>query len=98
MTHIIWRPEAADELEEAHGWYTARNPAAADGFADEIVHALAVIEDSPARWAVEGHGARRFPLRRFPFKLVYRWRPDEDVVELIAVAHDKRRPGYWQDR
>lgn len=98
MTRIIWTPEAADELAEAHGWYRARNPAAADGFADEVVRALGEIEDGPGRWAVEGHGARRLRLRRYPFKLVYRWRPDEGVVELVAVAHDKRRPGYWRDR
>ena len=98
MTRIVWTPEAADELEEAHGWYAARNPAAADGFGDEVVHALGEIEEAPARWAVTGHGARRFSLRRFPFTLVYRWRLEDDVVEVVAVAHDKRRPGYWQDR
>jgi hypothetical protein len=28
--------------------------------------------------------------------LVYRLR--DDVVEVLAVAHGKRRPGYWQSR
>ncbi|MCH9682639.1 MAG: type II toxin-antitoxin system RelE/ParE family toxin [Deltaproteobacteria bacterium] len=98
MTRIVWSSEAADELEEAHRWYAERSPAAADGFADEVVRALAEIEEAPARWAIAGHGTRRFSLRRFPFTLVYRWQPDGGVVELIAVAHGKRRPGYWRDR
>jgi hypothetical protein len=35
-------------------------------------------------------------LRRFPFLLVFRI---TDVgVEIIAVAHGCRRPGYWRDR
>lgn len=98
MTRIVWTSEAADELEEAHRWYAERSPAAAEGFADEVVWALGEIEDGPGRWPVEGHWTRRFPLRRYPFKQVYRWRPDDDAVELVAVAHGKRRPDYWRDR
>lgn len=98
MTRIVWMPAAADELEQAHRWYSDRNPTVAERFTDEVVHALEEIQEAPGRWAVEGHGTRRFPLHRFPFKLVYRWRVDEDVVELVAVAHGKRRPGYWRDR
>jgi hypothetical protein len=33
---------------------------------------------------------------RFPYRVVYRNRPDEIVV--VAVAHLRRRPGYWKNR
>jgi hypothetical protein len=33
---------------------------------------------------------------RFPYQIVYRRRPDEIVI--VAVAHVKRKPGYWKDR
>jgi hypothetical protein len=39
---------------------------------------------------------RRIPLRGFPFAVIYR-----DVagqVQVLAVAHHKRRPGYWATR
>ena len=39
---------------------------------------------------------RRFPLRRFPFSIVYRI--DGDRLHIIAVAHRRRRPGYWRQR
>lgn len=39
---------------------------------------------------------RRYVFPRFPFSLVYRLRDHE--VEVVAVAHGKRRPGYWQPR
>jgi plasmid stabilization system protein ParE len=39
---------------------------------------------------------RRVLVSRFPYQLVYRLRPGEVVV--VAVAHMKRRPGYWRDR
>jgi hypothetical protein len=44
--------------------------------------------------AIRAHGpamdARRYVFPRFPFSLVYRLRGDE--VEVIAVAHGRRRP------
>jgi hypothetical protein len=39
---------------------------------------------------------RRVPVRRFPFFVIYRER-DEDL-QIIAVAHQSRRPGYWRSR
>lgn len=43
-----------------------------------------------------GKGIRRFPLRRFPFALIYR--VDGDRLQILAVAHRRRRPGYWSQR
>jgi hypothetical protein len=34
--------------------------------------------------------------RRFPFHLVYVEEPAG--VPVVAVAHDRRRPGYWRRR
>lgn len=39
---------------------------------------------------------RRFPLRRFPFALIYRVEGDDLYV--VAFAHRRRRPGYWHRR
>jgi hypothetical protein len=43
-----------------------------------------------------GKEIRRFPLRRFPFALIYRI--DGDRLRILAVAHLRRRPGYWSQR
>jgi toxin ParE1/3/4 len=39
---------------------------------------------------------RRFPLRKFPFGLIYR--VDDDLLRIVAVAHRRQRPGYWRGR
>ena len=39
---------------------------------------------------------RRFPMRRFPFALIYRI--DADLLRVIALSHRRQRPGYWRDR
>jgi toxin ParE1/3/4 len=36
------------------------------------------------------------PLRRFPCTVIYQLKPDE--VRVIALAHQRRRPGYWRGR
>lgn len=41
-------------------------------------------------------GLRQVRLRQFPYRLVYMVVSDEIVI--VAVAHERRRPGYWQDR
>lgn len=91
-------PEAAEELEHAWQWYAARNPMAAERFADEVARALEIIAEAPGRWMLAGHDTRRMPLHRFPFKVVYRWHPGDAVVKIVAIAHGKRRDGYWRER
>lgn len=50
----------------------------------------------PKAWgAYPGHaGTRRFVLRRYPFVLVYRETKVE--IRVLAVAHTRRKPGYWR--
>lgn len=43
-----------------------------------------------------GAGYHRFPLRQFPFALIYRI--DGQQLRILAVAHRRRRPGYWSQR
>jgi toxin ParE1/3/4 len=45
---------------------------------------------------VSGRELRRFVMRRFPFSIVYYI--VDDIVRVVAVAHGKRRPGYWRVR
>jgi toxin ParE1/3/4 len=39
---------------------------------------------------------RRFRLRKFKYNVVYVFEADEILI--VAVAHHRRRPGYWLDR
>lgn len=41
-------------------------------------------------------GIRRAMLARFPFTIVYH--ELEDEVEVVAVMHQRRHPGYWKHR
>ncbi len=89
-------PDAVLEGRAAREWYVERNLVAADGFVAEIERGLTAISDAPIQWPRYLHGTRRYLLRRFPFAIVYR--EAAGGVLVVAIAHAKRRPGYWHAR
>ena len=88
--------EAVEESREAFAWYRERNPRAAAQFLFELDQAIESIAAFPDAWPPYIDGTRRKLLRRFPFALVYRI--TEQRLQVIAVAHQHRRPGYWVGR
>jgi hypothetical protein len=89
-------PAAVEEAEQAVRWYRERSIRASQDFREEIDRAIVTILEAPHRWPAGPHGTRRFLLNRFPFALVYRSLPS--VLQVVAVAHTHRRPGYWKAR
>ncbi len=89
-------PAAVEEAKAAREWYAARSPGAADAFTQELDAAIDRIREGPERWAEYLHGTRRYLLRRFPFLIIYTFSPS--AIRIVAVAHAKRRPGYWKGR
>jgi plasmid stabilization system protein ParE len=87
---------AASEYEAAIDWYFERSPVASEKFAAEVNRAIENIENYPQRWPAYSMGTRRFFLRHFPFTIIYRELPT--IIQIIAVAHGHRRPGYWKRR
>jgi len=93
---IEFHPDAVVETAQARQWYSEIDDALGDSYADEVDNAIEKIAASPQRWPIHLHGTRAFLLHRFPFLVVYR--VVDEVVQVIAVQHAKRRPGYWQHR
>ena len=92
---IEFHPEAASDYYSALAWYRERSSNAARQFEAEFVRAMERIQASPDRWPVYMKGCRRFLLRQFPFQIVYRF---GNEILVLAVAHARRRPGYWKPR
>ena len=88
--------EAAEEIEEAASWYGQRSDVARAAFLSEIDRAVDAILDAPSRWPAYVDGTRRYVCQTFPYTIIY-FVEGESVV-VVAVAHEKRRPGYWRER
>ncbi len=93
---VEFHEAASLEFEAAFAWYFERSERAALRFAREVERAVASIADAPERFPAGTSGTRRFLLQRFPFAVVYRELPS--VIQVLAVAHARRRPGYWKTR
>lgn len=93
---LQFHPAARLEVLDAYDWYAERSRDAADAFQEALRAAGKTIQRAPTQWAEYLLGTRRYVLKRFPFVVVYR--VTQDRVEIIAVAHAHRRPGYWADR
>ncbi len=91
-----YHPEAISEAAEAYRWYFERSEKAAEGFWQELHRARQLVTGQPESWNPYFHGTRCFRLHRYPFGLVYVQR--SNLIFGLAVAHLKRRPGYWRDR
>ena len=89
-------PEAEAEAREAFLWYFDRSPMAADAFRVELFDAIDGLTDTAKDWPEDEDGTRRYHLRHFPYTVMYEVL--DSNVTVFAVAHQRRRPGYWQDR
>lgn len=83
-------------METARQWYAERSPAVAEAFVVELDLAVERVREAPHRWPRYGIGARRYILPRFPFSMIYRMQAE--LIEVVAVAHHRRKPGYWKSR
>ena len=91
---------ALDDLEDAVLWYEAKRDGLGLRFKSAVQRAEQRLAQNPGLGApVVGRsvprGVRRLRLKRFPYSLFY---VNDGEVVVVAVAHDRRRPGYWKVR
>jgi plasmid stabilization system protein ParE len=92
----VFHPEAEQEIAAALKMGEERGVGLGRGFLREIRRASDLLCDAPRIGEPLDDRHRRFPLRKFPFGLIYR--VDGSVLRVIAVAHRRQRPGYWRTR
>jgi plasmid stabilization system protein ParE len=93
---IEFHPEAIAEARDAREWYAERSSVAGDAFMAELDVAIDAICRSPHRWTTHLHHTRCYLMKRFPYMVVYR--VTDEKLQVVAVAHGKRKPGYWRRR
>jgi toxin ParE1/3/4 len=94
---VRFHREAEREIDEAAAYYEERREGLAREFISEVGYATAFIQEFPSAGALYKKTQFRFHvLRRFPYVLYYMELPDR--IWVAAVAHGKRRPGYWKKR
>ena len=94
---VEFHPAAAEEFLAAVEYYRTALPELGERFYQAVRHATDLAAAHPEAGSPRGtSGVRRLVLVGFPYDLVY-WERAE-MVEVIALAHHRRRPNYWRDR
>ena len=90
-------PEAATEHKQQVAYYEDAQKGLGRRYHTEFRAALSVACATPHRARVIHPPAlRRVTLKVFRFDLIYR--EAGGVVQVLAVAHHRRQPGYWLGR
>jgi hypothetical protein len=94
-------PGAELEAAEAVIWYDDQRFGLGDDFLVELRRVLNRIHRGPDELPrlesyVGAHEIRRCQLKRFPYLVIFAFRPDE--VLIVAISHARRRPLYWLER
>lgn len=96
MTPIRYHEAAEDELLHEIAFYEQRLPGLGRRFHEAVTHAEHRIAQFPDSGREFRPKLRQHNLRQFPYALIYATAPDHIVI--LAIAHHRRRPGYWIDR
>lgn len=94
--NIVVHIEAEAEIFQALAWYAERSAIAARAFVQELSSMVVLAARSPETWPRSYGNTRHIVFPRFPFDLVFRMKGK--TMEIVAVAHQRRRPRYWKDR
>jgi plasmid stabilization system protein ParE len=97
MKPVVFDSEAKDEFDAAASYYEGQQAGLGDAFVAAVEEATQRIAQLPQAFAIHGpSGLRKCVLRRFPYTLFFL--EQEDRIWIAAVAHQRRRPGYWSHR
>ena len=92
---LEFHPDAAEEFGAAVEYYEAAVSGLGNRFLLAVREATDRLLANPEIGRPRG-SARRLIVLGFPYDVAYRVR--DDVIEVLAIAHHHRRPGYWRTR
>ena len=86
-------PPAGAEFDEATMFYEGRESGLGTDFARAVERTIQ--EFVTAEFAFLEDRFRFCPVSKFPYIVIY---GIDHMVEIVAVMHTSRRPGYWRNR
>lgn len=92
-----FHPAAEAEHLESVAYFESERAGLGASYLYEFEETMQLVCEAPHRYPVEkGADTRLIRMKRFPYKVYYR--EISGSVQVLAVAHQRRKPGYWQSR
>ncbi|MSR64263.1 MAG: type II toxin-antitoxin system RelE/ParE family toxin [Verrucomicrobiae bacterium] len=89
-------PAAEQEYLESARYYDEQGEDLDDYFVRDIEATIAKILQNPFTWRKISRHAHRCLASNFPYGVIYA--VEDEHITILAVAHFRRKPGYWQGR
>jgi plasmid stabilization system protein ParE len=87
---------AEAEVDEAVTYFDEQRRGLGDRFEQDLLSTVNFIVEHPLSGKRLSENVRTFGMRTFRYNVIYVI--DELEIVIVAVAHHRRRPGYWQSR
>ena len=99
--HVRFEDEADAEYRFAGRWYEDRRARLGIEFFDAVDETIDRIVAMPRAGSLVPRMPPDLPVQRravtrFPYHVVYLQTPTH--IRILAIAHDRRKPGYWESR
>ena len=93
----VFLKTAQAELDAAVDYYVEHaSDRVAEAFLQDILHARQRLIEHPEIGPAISKRLRALRLRHFPYSLIYRL--SADLITILAIAHQRRRPRYGGGR
>ncbi len=95
--NYVFHPSAEAEHLESIAYYESKRPGLGASYLAEFERILVYVCESPQRYPIEMKPDLRCGrMKRFPYTVLYR--NVSGTIQVLAVAHHRRRPQYWLGR
>jgi plasmid stabilization system protein ParE len=94
---VVLHDEAVAELHEAAAWYEQHRPGLGAEFRAAVWSVVSRIRQNPQTGGrFRATRFRYLLVRRFPYVVFFA--EGGQVIRVLAIAHARRKPGYWTRR
>jgi len=84
------------EYQEAIDFYNLQSERLGDKFIIEIDKTITIIKNYPQSFSDYTKHTRKAVVNIFPYNLIYTIH--KNYIEILAIAHQHRKPNYWLNR
>lgn len=95
---VLFRDNAERDAERAQDWYVLHALEQVDRFVDDLAATVTSILHSPYAFRILRRDARRAALKIFPYLVWYRIHDEHQVIEVLAVVHERQDGERLQSR
>jgi plasmid stabilization system protein ParE len=92
---VKFLPDAKEEITATAMFYHRQAAGLGERFLDDVERAAQLLRQQPSLGQQLDDDLHQLILHRFPFSLIYAREPN--AVLIVAIAHQRRRPGYWRE-